>query len=182
MAKATVTCRCRICGKTFEHTKDCYNRTDANAYEQWAEQNITVCPTCYAASKRTAAKSKLNAYIAENFSAEHPLPEISGVSEKQISYAASLRSKFIGELVNYGVNVSSFFAAEEEVQLSKLDEAGLAEAQEQAAAEGLTVETWFEKHRDEMVAYVAGLSTDTTREIRLILEETNASKLIDVLR
>lgn len=68
------------------------------------------------------------------------------------------------------------------MQLSKLDETGLAEAQEQAAAEGLTVETWFEKHRDEMVAYVAGLSTDTTREIRLILEETNASKLIDVLR
>lgn len=182
MAKATITCRCKICGKTFEHTKDCYNRADANAYEQWAEQNITVCPACYAASKKAAARSKLDAYIAENFGAEHPLPEISGVSEKQIAYAASLRSKLIGELSSYGVKTSSFFAAEEEVQLSKLDEAGVAEAQEQAAAEGLTAEAWFEKHRDEMIAYVAGLSTDTMAKIKLILEETNASKLIDALR
>lgn len=182
MAKATITCRCKICGKTFEHTKDCYNRADANAYEQWAAQNITVCPACYAASKKAVARSKLDAYIAENFGAEHPLPEISGVSEKQIAYAASLRSKFIGELANYGAKISSVFAAEAEVQLSKLDEAGLAEAQEQAAAEGLTVEAWFAKHRDEMVAYVAGLSTDTITKIKLILAEANASKLIDALR
>ena len=182
MAKARITCRCEICGKTFEHTKDCYNRMDANAYEQWAAQNITVCPACYAASKKAAAKSKLDAYIADNFDAEHPLPEITGVSEKQIAYAASLRGKFIGELAKYGAKVSSVFAAEDEVQLSKLDEAGLTEAQEQAAAEGLTVEAWFEKHREEMVAYVAGLSVDAVRKIKLILAETNASKLIDALR
>ena len=182
MAKATITCRCKICGKTFEHTKDCYNRADANAYEHWAEQNITVCPACYAASKKAAAKSKLDAYIVENFGVEHPLPEISGVSEKQIAYAASLRSKFIGELANYGAKISSVFAAEAEVQLSKLDDVGIAEAHEQAAAEGLTVEAWFEKHREEMVAYVAGLSVDTMAKIKLILAETNASKLIDALR
>lgn len=182
MAKARITCRCEICGKTFEHTKDCYNRTDANAYEQWAEQNITVCPACYAASRKAAAKSKLDAYIADNFDAEHPLPEITGVSEKQTAYAAFLRGKFIGELAKYGAKISRLFAAEDEVQLSKLDDAGLAEAQEQAAAEGLPVEAWFEKHREEMVAYVAGLSTDTMAKIKLILAEANASKLIDALR
>ena len=182
MAKATVTCRCKICGKTFEHTKDCYNRADANAYEQWAAQNINVCPACYAASKKAATRSKLDAYIAENFGVEHPLPEITGVSEKQISYAASMRGKFIGELAKYGAKISSVFAAEAEVQLSKLDESGLAEAQEQATAEGLTVEAWFAKHRDEMIAYVAGLSVDTMAKIKLILAEANASKLIDALR
>lgn len=182
MAKAKVTCRCEACGNTFEHARICRNRREADSYEKWAAENITVCPACYAASKKAAAKSKLDAYIADNFDAEHPLPEIIGVSEKQIAYAASLRSKFIGELAKYGAKISNVFAAEDEVQLSKLDEAGLAEAQEQATGEGLTVEVWFDQHRDEMVAYVAGLSTDTMAKIRLILAEANAPKLIDALR
>nr|DAQ61494.1 MAG TPA: hypothetical protein [Caudoviricetes sp.] len=182
MAKANVTCRCEICGNTFEHVHTCYNRRDADSYEKWAAENITVCPACYAASKKAAANSKVDAYIAENFVGDHPLPEITGASEKQIAYAASLRSKFIGELAKYGAKISNVFAAEDEVQLSKLDEAGLAEAQEQAAAEGLTVEAWFERHREEMVSYVAGLNTETMMKIRLILAEANASKLIDALR
>lgn len=182
MAKAKVTCRCEVCGNTFEHVHTCHNRRDADSYEKWAAENITVCPACYAASKKAAAKSKLDAYIADNFGAEHPLPEITGVSEKQTAYAASLRGKFIWELAKYGAKISRLFAAEDEVQLSKLDDASLAEAQEQAAAEGLAVEAWFEKHCEEMVAYVAGLSVDTVRKIKLILAETNASKLIDALR
>ena len=64
MAKAKITCKCEICGGTFEHVRTCANSSAAASYEEWAAEHVTVCPSCYAAAKKAEAKAKLDAYIA----------------------------------------------------------------------------------------------------------------------
>ena len=58
MAKATAKCKCVECGTTFEKTKDCYNRTEANNWEKWAEQNYTQCPQCWGKEQRKKENEK----------------------------------------------------------------------------------------------------------------------------
>lgn len=48
MALAKVMITCSKCGETFEKTATKFSRKDADAWEEWAEQNITLCPACYA--------------------------------------------------------------------------------------------------------------------------------------
>lgn len=47
MAKIMVTVKCEKCGCEFTHIHRCKNRTEADKYEEWAKENITVCPECY---------------------------------------------------------------------------------------------------------------------------------------
>ncbi|MFQ9063053.1 MAG: hypothetical protein ACLR5X_16510 [Oscillospiraceae bacterium] len=134
--------------------------------------------------KKAEAASKLNAYIAENFGAEHPLPKITGVSEKQIAYAESLRTKFISsDLSGCNVKLSRFFAVEDKTRLENMSEEGRAAAEKQAEAEGLSVEAWFAKNRPAIVARTSKISfVDIVKKIEVIVNESNASKIIDALR
>jgi hypothetical protein len=184
MAKAKITCKCEICGGTFEHVRNCVNRRDADSYAEWATGHVTVCPSCYAAEKKAEAASKLNAYIAENFGAEHPLPKITGVSEKQIAYAESLRTKFISsDLSGCNVKLSRFFAVEDKVRLENMSEEGRAAAEKQAESEGLSVEAWFAKNRPAIVARTSKIRfVDIVKKLEVIVNESNASKIIDALR
>lgn len=184
MAKAKITCKCEICRGTFEHVRTCVNRSAADSYAEWASEHVTVCPSCHAAAKKAEAASKLNAYIAENFGAEHPLPEISGVSEKQIAYAASLRTKFISsDLSGCNVKLSRFFAVEDKVRLENMSEEGRAAAEKQAESEGLSVEAWFAKNRPAIVARASKIMfVDIVKKLEAIVNESNASKIIDALR
>ena len=154
------------------------------SYAEWAAEHVTVCPSCHAAAKKAEAASKLNAYIAENFGAEHPLPKITGVSEKQIAYAESLRTKFISsDLSGCNVKLSRFFAAEDKIRLENMSEEGRAAAEKQAEAEGLSVEAWFAKNRPAIVARTSKISfVDIVKKIEVIVNESNASKIIDALR
>lgn len=86
MAMASVNITCTHCGKTFEHRKSCYNRREADQHEAWARENVTLCPECRAAQKKAALLEKLPT-----------LPAIEGVSEKQVAYADSLRTKYIDD-------------------------------------------------------------------------------------
>lgn len=92
MAKATAHCTCKTCGTEFTKEKVCGNRTDADNWERWAENNIDTCPDCY--KKEMAAKNitNLEKILKEN---GIELPVISGVSDKQIAYADSLRRRVI---------------------------------------------------------------------------------------
>lgn len=184
MAKAKITCKCEICGSTFEHVHTCANSSAADSYAEWAAEHVTVCPACYAAAKKAEAASKLNAYIAENFGTEHPLPKITGISEKQIAYAESLRTKFISsDLSGCSVKLSRFFAAEDKVRLENMSEEGRAAAEKQAEAEGLSVEAWFKKNRPAIVARTSKIRfVDIVKKLELIVNESNASKIIDALR
>jgi len=96
MAKATLECTCPECGAKHTWSVTCYNRREADNWEQYHadEANTRLCPECYAKAK---AKERAEAREAENKAAaekagEIGLPELSG-SEKQIAWAVSIRQK-----------------------------------------------------------------------------------------
>lgn len=90
MAKATAYCTCKHCGAQFVQTKDCFSRDQANSWESWAAENLDICPECYRAQKAQEAKEKSAQAVAD-----YNLPTITGVSEKQIAFANTLRTRFI---------------------------------------------------------------------------------------
>lgn len=54
MAKATATCTCATCGRTFTVTALKANRRDANSWESWAADHYDECNDCR--DKRVAAE------------------------------------------------------------------------------------------------------------------------------
>lgn len=75
MAKATANCICLECGSEFTKSKTCYNRTEANNWEKWAEENYTQCPKCWGKEKREKEqKQPLTLNISLNpFSDSRPI-------------------------------------------------------------------------------------------------------------
>ena len=64
-----------------------------------------------------------------------------------------------------------------------MSEEGRAAAEKQAEAEGLSVEAWFAKNRPAIVARTSKISfVDIVKKIEVIVNESNASKIIDALR
>ena len=47
MAKAIAVCVCEKCGQTFEKKVVKRNRAEADKWEEWASEHITLCPECY---------------------------------------------------------------------------------------------------------------------------------------
>lgn len=86
MARAIAECKCATCGGTFEKIAFKYNREQADSWKAWAEENCTTCPECW--KKEQDEKGKALA-------SEYGLPEITGVSEKQIAYAETLRARYM---------------------------------------------------------------------------------------
>lgn len=69
MAKAKAICKCRKCGATFESTKICYNRKEADNWEAWASEHFDLCPDCYA--KEQSAKAMNSAEVVEMHYSEY---------------------------------------------------------------------------------------------------------------
>lgn len=95
MAKAVATCTCKTCGKEFEVVKILRNRRDADDFERYAEEHYDECRDCWRARIK-AANAKTAAEIIEKYG----MPEITGVSEKQIAYAEDLRNEYIANCRN----------------------------------------------------------------------------------
>ena len=91
MAIARTTLTCTICGKSFEIRKECFNRTQADEYIEWATKRIDTCPECYKAAMQAAEDEQIAVYH---------LPELTG-SEKQIKWATSIRRKCVVQLDEY---------------------------------------------------------------------------------
>lgn len=92
MARAIANCKCEKCGETFEKIAFKYNRTEADKWQAWAEENCTICPDCWRKLQQEEDAAKA-AEIIERFN----LPEITGKSEKQIKFAADLRNKLLAQ-------------------------------------------------------------------------------------
>lgn len=92
MAKASVIITCITCGKDFRHEAFRANRREADSYAEWAKDHITTCPECYRAQQAAAAETR----YAERCTTLG-LPELSGVSDKQISYAHKVRREFLAD-------------------------------------------------------------------------------------
>ncbi len=157
MAKAKANCKCKICGKEFEVTADKKNRREADSWEAWAAENITECSECY--KTRTAAE-------AAEKDAKYALPEIEGVSEKQIAYAQSLRGGFAA-------------ANGKPIELAKK----IAENPE--AYEGWETQrntTVARSLAKELSGYGGSMAFGAVKVAAKLLTETNASKIIDLLK
>lgn len=182
MARVKLTLSCVCCGRQFEHVHFCNNASAAASYEGWAKENVHICPECHSKHQAEGEFVKLRNYIAD-LGAVHRLPVINGVSEKQIAYAESLRSKFLLSLMQSGANLRRFFKLADAVRYSRLDEAGLARVRECASAAGESPEEWFAQYRVFKLRREAGLPfEDAVLKIELIFSESNAAELIDGLR
>ena len=183
MSRVKMVLKCEHCGKEFEHIHTCRNSTEAESYEAWARENITTCPDCYAAQKRAHQLDAVSGYIS-SFSEQHPLPQITGVSEKQISYAASLREKFIRDnLMKLQLDVSRFFEIADKIKPENCDEAGRDLMRKAAADAGKSFEVWFAVYRVERLRRYFGLVyTADVAKIETIFTESSASKIIDTLK
>lgn len=135
MAKGTATCTCKYCGKTFEVSKTCYNRSDANNWESWAEAHYDECPECREARIQRERDAE-NQKSAENAAAAG-YPELTG-SAKQVAWANTIRDKFL----------SGEFAEENFTAEGKRFRAWLIKTQTKAAdwiENRFSLMTWAEK-------------------------------------
>lgn len=183
MAMATAKCHCVECGKDFTFRKEKRNRKDADEFEIWAAANITLCPDCSWKEKQQQEKAALEEYISD-FSQQHPLPEIQGVSEKQIAYADSLRNKFIAKkMLACKVDVNRFFDVAAHACLETLKPGDVEKLQQAAEEAGQTFDDYFADFRADFIRKFTGLmQTADAKNVELIFRESNASKLIDALR
>lgn len=89
MAKARVTCTCKICGATFTRETIKRNRAEADNWDAWAAENIDTCPDCFRAEKKQKEAERVAARSQQ-------LPQLQG-SEKQVAWANTIRDKMISE-------------------------------------------------------------------------------------
>lgn len=183
MARVKITLTCSCCGKKFEHIHDCRNSSEASSYTEWAKENVTTCPDCHYAEKKAKERVDLDRYLA-SFGEAHKLPEITGVSEKQIAFAEKLRSDFISkELMRYKIDLARFFRLSDMICFENLDQASLMKVKALAANAGEAPEQWFARYRTEKIAHDAGrLDKSLVKKIEVIFSESGASKIIDALR
>lgn len=90
MAKAVARCKCKTCGSEFTATKICYNRRDADSWEEWASSNFDECSDCYKARKQKERDAANAASAEENKSMGWAV--LTG-SPKQIAWAETIRAK-----------------------------------------------------------------------------------------
>jgi len=105
MAKASVNLTCTECGTEYTITKTCYNRTDANNWENYMEGKDGLCTECWKQEqqqKREEEKIKLAEKVNTKLSeAGVVFPELIG-SEKQIAWASDIRNKTVEKLTSIG--------------------------------------------------------------------------------
>lgn len=183
MARVKINLTCTCCGKQFEHIHFCTRSSEEASYIEWANDNIIKCPECAAIEKQAKKASAVERYI-ESFGSELSLPEIKGVSDKQIAYARSLRERFVSEeLYRYNINLSRFFEIAERLSLDKLSEKNLEILKTAAAKEGKPLDAWFAGYRAERLKRDAHLvRVEDVEKIETIFSESSAVKIIEALR
>lgn len=110
MAKATVTCTCCECGKSFTASKILASRDQANNWKEWAKSNIIECDECKEKA-RQAEREEANVKAAES-AKEFELPELTG-SEKQVAWANTIR---VGYYTEYSKVVDGYTKLTKEQQ------------------------------------------------------------------
>lgn len=154
---------CVKCNREFEIRRRCANRTSADNFEVWAAENATLCSAC-AAKERDAQNAERVAKTIAEFSVV--LPEITGVSEKQIKYANDVRAKYINR--NYD-KFRDYWSILRDVE-KNLSERG-EEILAQIVAEGKTLD---ESKAELFDMYNLG-------EMHLIMTATEARVILDAL-
>lgn len=80
---------CKTCKEPFTYKRSCHNALEAEILEYKAvHRRKPICPACLKKEQDAAELAK---------AAEMGLPILMGRSEKQISYALSLRNRYISQ-------------------------------------------------------------------------------------
>lgn len=88
MARAVAKCTCSVCGKTFERTRICASRKEADYWEERATKGIQVCPECEEKERAERAAKLREQAIADG------MVDLKG-SPKQLVWAEEIRAKFL---------------------------------------------------------------------------------------
>ena len=91
MAMANVDLVCKKCGKSFTFSKNCMSRRAADDCEEWAKSVIDLCPDC-------RRDEKIGLCTLQG-------------TPKQVSWAASLRRKYLKNFLPYFKNRELSIAA-----------------------------------------------------------------------
>lgn len=91
MARTKITLTCKKCNCEFTHIHFSHNRKEADNYEQWAVENIAICPNCYKENKKEEENREISSLCEK-------LPELKG-SDKQINWAVKIRADFYKKYV-----------------------------------------------------------------------------------
>lgn len=101
MAKASVEMVCPTCGNEFTWSTTCYNRREADKWEEWADGQERECPECYAETMRKKREAEAQEAMekAKNnlFGIDIDALDLKG-SEKQNDWAKKILAKFIADL------------------------------------------------------------------------------------
>ena len=100
MANASVELVCSWCGETFYHEKISRNREDANSYEAWAQDNISLCPKCYSKRMKQDELRKCEEKIGNL-----ELAPLYGTG-KQVAWVNEIRTQMVALLVGKSQDVS----------------------------------------------------------------------------
>lgn len=90
MAVAIIKRVCEKCGCEFEHRKACGKRYEADSYEKWAAEHITMCPECYEKECKESEERMIRAQAVRL-----GLPALEG-TVKQIAWAEKIRCRVCG--------------------------------------------------------------------------------------
>lgn len=131
MALAKITITCTECGREFDHRKQVRNTTEAEKYEAWAAENVTMCPECY--RKQMQADKDANNAAAVSDALSINMPELCG-TDKQIAWAMSIRSSKLANIIN-------------SAQIRDTDRAMLQSA---VASNDALNASWWIDHRNDM--------------------------------
>lgn len=166
MPIARVRLVCRKCGTEFEHGKMCANKADAENYEAWAVENITLCVNCHLKMLQKKRDAELEKALGGA-----TLPEIHGVSEKQTRYATDLRNRFVRQPSN--VKLLSGMAKRIAIVKKAMADPAKAENNRRIAEQaGIPLEEMMLRHITN--------NGDLSREYA-VLTESDAGKLIKAL-
>lgn len=162
MALASIDLTCNTCGKSFVHRKECYNRSEADIYTAWALTHISCCPECSRQQYRDQRASELSSLLSR---LGITLPTIEGVSDKQTSYARSVRNRYLSR------NLADIDRYHEGMMALK-DPETLAGMQAAYADAGLTYDEGL----------IVSLREAELYDIHIALTSTSAREILDTIK
>lgn len=164
MSYARIDIICKECGREFRYQSNYKMKsTEVDGYIEWARENVTLCPECYRKQK-AAEKAECTANKLAELGIQ--LPEISGVSDKQVAFAQKVRDNYIYDLsASWFPNFQS---------LHRYAHSSEEEKREMISASGVKT---IEEFEESVI-----LATPQIKELWVALTENNASKIIDALR
>lgn len=160
MAKAIANCTCEFCGASFQKSTIKPNARLAADWVKWAEANITLCPECYGKTKEFDVDERITA-----LEKVHPLPEITGASEKQIKFASDMRRKFLRNKLNCQLAENAV-----KVMAETSPDAVKRYAEERGVPEADAWETFF-KDKSQLAVYIVLTSSEARKVLDALLND-----------